>query len=187
MQSTGVDQGQKSGSRVPAQRSSGAQQLRARKVSKARLRENMLLRVRNEEWPVEEFNRYLTVHRDKVGFANDAALARAADLNASLISNWRNGKAQPSRQSLNKLAPVLKVSRMNLWIVAGIAEDDDHASPPTEFDDAPAVVLDLLALYRDPRMTEDDRTSLRKWLSYQIAGVRSELGARTVPTDRRSA
>jgi transcriptional regulator with XRE-family HTH domain len=144
--------------------------------------------VRNRDWPVEEFNKYLTARRDQAGFANDSALARAADLDPSQLSNWRNGKAQPSRRSLNKLAPVLKVARMSLWILAGIADDEDVAAPPpSQFDNAPPEIIDLVTLYHDPRMTDDDRASLRKWLSYQIAGVRSELGARSVPRDRRSA
>lgn len=183
-----LDQVLRAAPRVPVQRTGGTSQLCAHKLSSDEAEDNRLLRVRNSDWPMEEFCAYLSAKRDAAGFASDAALARAADIDPSLISNWRNGNAQPSRKSLDKLAPVLKVRRMNLWIVAGIADEEDLTSPPpSELDDAPDVILDLLTLYRDPQMTEEDRASLRKWLTYQIAGVRSELGARTVPKDRRSA
>lgn len=87
---------------------------------------NRLLRVRNgQSWPAGDFRDYLDALMAAADIPNDAALARAADIDASLLSNWRSGKQQPSRRSLKKIAGPLRTRPAALYLMAGLDERED--------------------------------------------------------------
>lgn len=84
------------------------------------------MRVRNESsWPAAEFRQYLDSLMQAAGLPNDATLARAAEIDASLISNWRSGKQQPSRRSLKRIAGPLNVRPAALYLQAGLDDLED--------------------------------------------------------------
>jgi transcriptional regulator with XRE-family HTH domain len=110
----------------PPDRRPPATPMRAHTVFNETTRRPRLLRVRNEaSWPASEFREYLDVLMASAGIPNDAALSRAAGIDASLISNWRSGKQQPSRRSLKKVAAPLGVKPVALYLQAGLDAHED--------------------------------------------------------------
>lgn len=108
-----------------------------------------LLRVRNRDeepaWPYKSFSRYLTNVRNEAGIRNDAQLARESDTYASLISRWRNGVHQPTRQQLNKVAKAVRRPPIELWIQAGIATAEElDVEEPDRGPQMPAPLRELI-------------------------------------------
>lgn len=124
------------------------------------------------------------------GIQNDAALARAAGLDASLISNWRSGKQQPSRRSLKRLAAALRTTPVNLYLVAGIDEREDlelgDAQEPTtwprQFRELRDVYEAMAAAGRGDRVLEAIET-LVLGLQAQLSQV--DQSRTTHPSGRR--
>jgi len=75
-------------------------------------------------WPAEEFREYLRALMDRAGIADYAELSRRSGVSQTQFSHWRRGNAQPSRESLAKIAPVLGAPTVNLWLAAGLAGVD---------------------------------------------------------------
>lgn len=135
----------------------------------------MLLHVSNRDvgWPVEDFRVYLDTKMREAGFKNDAELAAAAGINASLLSRWRSGRAQPSRKSLKQVAPVLRVSPVMLYLAAGLdaAEDLDVNA---DADAWPEQLHELRSLTeRFDALGHGD--TVRRDIARLIAGLRAEL------------
>lgn len=91
------------------------------------------LRVRTVEWPEREaFIAHLDRLKQQRGIRYDVALAEAAEISHSAISNWRSGKQKPSLANVIKLADALDVDRQDLAARAGVAEGLARASVPTQ-------------------------------------------------------
>lgn len=92
-----------------------------------------LVRVRTVDWPERDaFIAHLDRLKDQRGFRYDVALAEAADISHSAISNWRSGKQRPSLTAITKLAAALDVNAHDLAARAGVAEGFAQASTPTQ-------------------------------------------------------
>lgn len=136
-----------------------------------------MYRVRNEPFDYEAFGDYLTAVRNEAGFANDAALARAAGVRASIISRWRRGEMRPGHENLNRIAAAVRIPAVNLWIVAGLADPEDlDMSEAPDISVLPREFIDLIELWRDDRLKEADREFVRRQISILVAGMRGELG-----------
>lgn len=110
-----------------------AKELLAHERVTARARVPSLLRVRAIEWPEQEaFIAHLDRLKDARGYRYDAALAEAAEISQSAISNWRKGKQKPSLTAVVKLASALGVDPRDLAARAGVAEGLAQASTPTQ-------------------------------------------------------
>lgn len=92
-----------------------------------------LVRVRTVEWPERDaFIAHLDRLKDVRGFRYDVALAEAAEISHSAISNWRSGKQRPSLAAIRKLAAALDVDQHDLAARAGVAEGFARASVPMQ-------------------------------------------------------
>lgn len=138
-----------------------------------------LLRVRNDAWPFEHFVAYVDALRDRCRIASDAELARQSGIASSVISRWRSGQMQPSRENLAKLAPVLGVKPVQLWVAAGLARPEEmDLSGEIDLRVLPGAVQHLADLYIDARMTADDRDLLSRHVEMLVSGVRADLDRR---------
>ncbi|MEU4570819.1 helix-turn-helix transcriptional regulator [Micromonospora sp. NPDC023956] len=89
--------------------------------------------MRTVEWPEREaFVAHLDRLKEQRGYRYDVALAEAAEISHSAISNWRSGKQKPSLTAITKLAGALDVSAHDLAARAGVAEGFAQASTPTQ-------------------------------------------------------
>lgn len=89
-----------------------------------------------------------------------AELARRADLPASHISRWLEGKQQPSIDNLRKLSPVLHVRMLDLLIHAGhISETEGN---PATAAGSPTAEQ---AIVHDPGLTEREKRMLLAMLA----------------------
>lgn len=101
------------------------------------------VRVRTLEWPEQEaFIAHLDRLKEARGFRYDVALAEAAELSHSTISNWRAGKQKPSVVAITKLATALDVDPSDLAARAGVAEGLARASVPTQLPPELETLLD---------------------------------------------
>ncbi|WP_422744253.1 helix-turn-helix domain-containing protein [Micromonospora sp. WMMD754] len=99
--------------------------------------------MRTVEWPEREaFVAHLDRLKEARGFRYDVALAEAADISHSAISNWRSGKQKPSLAAITKLASALDVSAHDLAARAGVAEGFAQASTPTQLPPELEALLD---------------------------------------------
>lgn len=129
-----------------------------------------------KSWPREEFVEYLNACMQRAGIPDYATLSRLSDVSQSQLSNWHNGKAQPSQSSLKKLAAHLGVKPVNLYIAAGVydsteldlAQTPDLRVGPTEF-------LDLAELWEDPGLSDEQRSFVRRSIATLVGGLRAEL------------
>lgn len=135
-----------------------------------------LLRVRNDAWPFEDFAAYVDALRERARIGTDAELARRSGIASSVISRWRSGQMQPSRENLAKLAEALGVKPVQLWVAAGLAHPDEmDLSGEIDLRVLPREIQDLADIYRDPRLSGAGRESLRHHLQLLIAGLRAQL------------
>jgi transcriptional regulator with XRE-family HTH domain len=148
----------------------------------------------SKPWPVEDFNQYLEALMAAKKIADRAELSRVAGIDQTQLSNWRHGKTSPSRQSLRKIAQALTVPPVNLYVAAGIdsPEDLDLSGAP-DLTVLPTELRDLVDLYGSERLTEEDRTYLRRHVGLLVTGLLSDLAERPAPStvkarrQRRSA
>lgn len=128
-------------------------------------------------WPYEEFGTYLRALMAEAGIPDYAELSRLSGVNQTQLSNWRRGLSRPSRESLAKVARALGVPTANLVMVAGLADDGDEV---TEESPRPAKLppelVDLLELWRDDRLSDEQRMALLTFVSLTVDGVRAQLG-----------
>jgi transcriptional regulator with XRE-family HTH domain len=113
---------------------------------------------------------------DAAGIATYAELSRLTGVSQNQFSNWTRGLAQPSRDTLNRIAPALNVPRANLLLQAGITDRSDldlQTSPDLRV--LPAEFRELADLYDSDKVTDEQRLFIRRSLASLAAGVRAEL------------
>lgn len=135
-------------------------------------------------WPVEDFNRYLEALMERANIRHRTELANLAGINPTQPSTWKNGKAQPTRESLTKIAPVLDVRAVHLWMAAGLVTASQlDTEGDVDLTVLPQEILDVIELYR----TADTagREFIRQQLSFTVRGL-SALLAEDPPKDRPS-
>ncbi|MFG2165556.1 helix-turn-helix domain-containing protein [Micromonospora chersina] len=111
--------------------------------------------MRTVEWPEREaFVAHLDRLKEARGFRYDVALAEAADISHSAISNWRSGKQKPSITAITKLAAALDVNAHDLAARAGVAEGFAQASTPTQLPAEVETLLDHVQTASGNRLTE---------------------------------
>lgn len=170
-------------SRPPA-----APRLAGVRVTKASPSPN-LLHMSKTDWPeCERFNRRLeTLMREADPRIRDRAhLSELSGVDQTQLSNWRRGKTRPSRESLRKIAAVLGVLPVYLYIAAGLDEPADlgierHAEPPI----IPKEINELVDLYNDPALAEEHRAMIRAQARGTVLAIRA-LAADKAPAGRRS-
>lgn len=150
-----------------------------------------LLRVRNHgDWPAGEFRDYIEALMRNAGIPHAAELARRAGIDASLISKWLNGRQQPSRPNLKKVAAPLRVAPVNLYLMAGLDEEEDlEISGQFDLSTIGPELRELLDLDRDEATSTDERSLIREVAATLVAGIRARRLAgrdRTI-SRRRSA
>lgn len=89
-----------------------------------------------------------------------AELARRADLPASHISRWLEGKQQPSIDNLRKLSPVLHVRMIDLLVQAGHLSETE--GDPVAAAGSPTAEQ---AIMHDPGLTEREKRMLLAMLA----------------------
>lgn len=163
--------------------------MRARTTFRQAAHATSLVRVRNQgEWPAAEFRVHFEVLMRNAGIPNAAELARQAGIDPSLISKWLNGRQQPSRGNLKKVAGPLGTSPVNLYIQAGLDDEEDlDISGQIDTTVVAAVYRELLDLDNDASTTDAERSFLRESVANLIAGVRGRRSASQPIGRRRSA
>jgi transcriptional regulator with XRE-family HTH domain len=136
------------------------------------------------KWPVEQFNTYLEAAMQAAGIRDRQHLSKLTGLNNTQFSYWKRGISQPTRDSLEKLAPVLDVPVNALLVEAGRANVADYeVAPDTSL--IPKQFRELLAVYE--QAPESERRTLLSTLEVLTAGVRSRLAAAEPQPTRRAA
>lgn len=132
-----------------------------------------------KSWPVEEFQAYLLACMERAGIADYAVLSRMTGVSQTQLSNWRYGKSQPSQPSLKKIAPALGVAPVNLYIAAGVNDSEElELSSRPDLRVGPREFQDLAELWDDPRLTDEQRSFVRRSVGTLVAGLSSELPKR---------
>lgn len=118
-----------------------------------------------------------------------AELSRRSGVSETQLSNWRRGLAQPSRESLKRIAPVLAVQPVKLYLAAAINDVEElDLTGQVDLTVLPEEIRDFIALYLDPRLTDDQRRYARQTVAYIASGLRAELVKSQVkPPGRRRA
>lgn len=128
-------------------------------------------------WPYEQFAEYLRALMAEAGIPDYAELSRLSGVNQTQFSNWRRGISRPSRESLAKVARVVGVPTLNLVDVAGLADDGDEVTEEVRRPAAlPAELVELLELWRDERLSDDQRATLLAAVEITVDGMRAQLG-----------
>lgn len=128
-------------------------------------------------WPREGFLRYVDDLMRKAEIRDFAELSRRSGVNPSQFSNWRNGVAQPSRANLTRIAKVLDVAPVRLWVAAGIATEDElDLSGQVDLTVLPREILDLIALYNATGRTDEQRALIRAHINVAVSGLRMMFG-----------
>lgn len=129
-----------------------------------------------KEWPeAEEFREYLLALMREAGVVDFADLSRRSGVGQWQLSQYQRGLAQPSVKSLRKIAVALNTSLAKLQLVAGhndageldIGEEPDLRVLPDEFHD-------LIGLWEDPGLTDDERSFVRRSIATLVTGLRAE-------------
>ncbi len=123
----------------------------------------------------------------EAGIPDFAELSRLSGVSQTQFSNWRRGLSQPSRESLKRIAGHLKVSPVKLFIGAGI-DNAGELGLTGELDlrVVPGEIRALIELHEDPRLSDEQRSFLRRSVANLVAGLRAELAA-VKPSGRRRA
>lgn len=85
-------------------------------------------------WPRDQFRVVFEAARDAAGFRHNSAVAEAAGINTSTVSNWFNPKksVRPTPDTLTAVAGVLQISPLRLWEAAGLLEPGALQAAETE-------------------------------------------------------
>lgn len=138
-----------------------------------------------KSWPVEEFREYLLACMDRAGVTDYAELSRTTGVSQTQLSNWRYGKSQPSQASLKKIAPVLGIAPVNLYIAAGVNDSEElELSHAPDLRVGPREFQDLAELW-DTDLTDEQRSFLRRSVGTLVAGLRAEQPRHGAPAKDR--
>jgi len=150
-----------------------------------------VLRVGVPTWPYEEFREYLRRLMDETRprIPDFAELSRLTGINQSLFSRWRSGQVQPGVDSLRKVAAALNVQPVRLYLAAGLTDAAELGlAGEVDMTVVPAEIRELIALYLDARLSDEQRTYVRRIVADVSAGLRAELAAPPArPSGRRRA
>ena len=125
---------------------------------------------------MEEFREYLLACMKRAEISDFAELSRLTGVSQTQLSNWRYGKSQPSQPSLRKIAPILGIAPVNLYIAAGVNDTEElELDRAPDLRVGPAEFQDLAELWDDPRLTDEQRSFLRRSIATLVAGLRAEL------------
>lgn len=72
------------------------------------------------QWSPEDFGALIDEAMAERGIGSDAELARQAGISATIVSNWRGGRYQPRRSTLDKVNAALQLDRDRLCLAAGV-------------------------------------------------------------------
>lgn len=138
-------------------------------------------------WPADAFRDYLRALMDAAGIPDYAELSRLSGVSQTQFSHWRRGNARPSRESLAKIAPILGVAAVSLWLAADLANPDELAlADAPDMRVLPREIRELADLFDTPGLTEEQKSYVRRSVSTLTAGLRAELvKPRNHPTGRR--
>lgn len=138
------------------------------------------------QWPAEEFREYLLALMREKRIANYAELSRLSGVSQWQFSQWNRGLAQPSAKSLRKVAPVVGVQPVNLFIAAGLNEADElELDQGPDLRVGPREFVELAELWDDPRLTDEQRSFVRRSVATLVAGLRAELPVQGRPAKDR--
>lgn len=128
---------------------------------------------------------YLRALMTEADIRTFAELSRLSGVSETQFSNWGKAKSQPSRDSLKRLAPHLRVAPARLYLAAGIndAEDLDLTAGP-DLTVLPAELRTLIEVW--PQLSDDQQMFARRSLAVLVGGLRAELVKSEVkPSGRR--
>jgi hypothetical protein len=131
------------------------------------------------DWPWEQFNRELDQLMEAAHIQNRKELATLVGMNTGVPYTWQPSKrrprpSQPTSESLAQIAPILETTLDTLQRAAG--RPTGGTSEAAEV--WPVEVRELRDLWRDERMTADDRVALMDDVSGLVAGWRTKLDRR---------
>jgi transcriptional regulator with XRE-family HTH domain len=138
--------------------------------------------------PTTRFGRYLRQHMDAQGFDTDAELARAAAMDASMISKWQSGEAAPTIPKLRQVAGPLKVRLVDLLVEADIltAEEIGMAGAPTT-PPLPAPLSRVLRIVNDPNVSQPERDHLLRAVEAALEFWATSVDIPTPPREPSAA
>jgi len=140
--------------------------------------------VRTVDWPQrEEFLRELDRLKERHGYRYDAALAEAAGISHTAISNWRNGKVRPSIPTLQRLAAVLDVQPSTLMAASGLVIDESGDEPPDQTMEIPDELAKLLRQYENA--DDERRAALLTRVAFVVEWFEATTEAAAPPRRRR--
>lgn len=126
-------------------------------------------------WPVEEFQEYLRALMDEARIANFGELSRLTGVSENQFSRWKLGKSQPSAANLRRIAPALDVAPVALFIAAGLNDPAELDLDQPDLTVVPAEIRDLISLYGDDRLKDEQRSFIRQSIANLTAGLRAHL------------
>jgi len=129
---------------------------------------------------------------DREGIADYAELSRLSGVSQTQFSNWRKGTHQPSQESLDRIAPVLRTTQADLYIAAGLFSPG-HVGAPDDYEPSvlPREIRELIELY-DSMTTEANKRYFREQVAFALRGLKAsapepEAPEQTERPDRRRA
>jgi transcriptional regulator with XRE-family HTH domain len=144
---------------------------------------------KQDSWPYAEFIAWLDSVKTQRKLTSDLQLAQFFGINHSLISGWRNRRQRPSIETLTGIANTLGIDPRPLWVLAGQANaadlglNEDATEELTRDARRPAEFDELLAVYEDPRMTDEDQAFVLRQLHGITLSIEAELNARDGSAD----
>lgn len=138
-----------------------------------------------KEWPVEEFREYLAALMKEKGISDYAELSRITAVGQWQFSQWNRGLAQPSQNSLRKVARGLDVAPVKLFLVAGHYEHQElELGHEPDLRVGPAEFVALAELWEED-LTAEQRSFIRQSISTLVAGLRAGLPKSSRPPKDR--
>lgn len=148
-----------------------------------------------DPWPRDEFLQWFDATKRRLNLPSDNAAAKHFGIGHTLISGWRNDRQRPSIETLTRMASILEEDPRSLWVLAGQADavgvglTVDDLAATRRAAEMPAEFSNLLNAYFDARMTERDRTDVRRQIQLLTLGILTDLQQREQPAtaqpDRR--
>jgi transcriptional regulator with XRE-family HTH domain len=151
-----------------------------------------------DPWPRDEVLAWFDATKRRLNLTSDYAASKYFGIGHTLISGWRNDRQRPSVDTLTRMAAVLEEDPRSLWVLAGQADaagvglTADAMEATRRAADRPQEFDDLLNAYFDPRMTDQDRTDVRRQVKLLALGILTDLeqrehGREARPTVRKRA
>lgn len=120
--------------------------------------------------------------------SNYAELSRLTGVSQNQFSSWGRGLSQPKRETLKRIAPALGVPPVNLYLVAGLDDEEDLAlTGQVDLSAWPPEFHDLHDAYeRAAEIGQGDM--VLQSISLLVSGLKAQIGAkRDQPSGRRKA